>query len=57
MASSIMLTRILVILVLLLNFSTASTTSNVRLDNLDVVVDGTSVTLTLRNEDKGKCVK
>ena len=47
--------RTIVILVLILHDCSVSTTTTnvVRLDNLDVVVDGTNVTLTLRNGDKG----
>ena len=54
MHSSIMFTLFIATFVVLLKFSTASTASHVRLDNLDVVVDGTNVTLTLRNGDNGK---
>ena len=43
--------RTIVILVLILHYST--TTNVVRLDNLDVVVDGANITLTLRNGDNG----
>ena len=56
MASSIMFTPFIVTAVVLLRFSTASTTNNARLDNLEVVVDGTNVTLTLWNGDNGKGV-
>ena len=47
--------RTIVILVLLLHYCSVSTTTSnvVRLDNLDVAVDGTNVTLTLRNGDNG----
>ena len=48
--------RTIVILVLILylcSVLTTATTNVVRLDNLDVVVDGTNVTLTLRNGDNG----
>ena len=45
--------RTIVILVLILHYYTVLTTNVVRLDNLDVVVDGTNVTLTLRNGDNG----
>ena len=49
-----MLTCILVLLVLSLHVCTVSTSGSIRLDNLDVVVDGTNITLTLLNGDNGK---
>ena len=54
MASSIMFTLSLLTFVVLLQFSTATTASHARLDNLDLVVDGTNVTLTVRNGENGK---
>ena len=44
---------ILVLILYLCSVLTTATTNVVRLDNLDVVVDGTNVTLTLRNGDNG----